>query len=45
MLQGRIQEPLGGFGIEVFDQVGRAFDVGEENGDVFAFALQGGAGG
>jgi hypothetical protein len=44
-LQGRIEEVLGGFRVEVADQLGGAFEVGKEHGDLFAFACQGGTGG
>jgi hypothetical protein len=41
VLQGRIEEPLSGFGVEVTDQLRRAFEVGEQRRDLFAFAFQG----
>jgi hypothetical protein len=36
---------LGGFGIEVADQFGRALEVGKQHRHLFAFAFQGTAGG
>ena len=44
-VQRRIEEPLGGFRVEVADQLGRAFEVGKEHGDLLALAFQGTAGG
>ena len=43
-VQGRVQEPPGLFRVETLDQLRRAFDVGEEDRDLFALALQGMAG-
>jgi len=43
-LQGRIEEGLAGFGIEVTDQLGIPFEVGKQHGDLLALALQGTAG-
>ncbi len=42
-VDGRIEELLGGFRIKVPDQLGRVFDVGKHDGDLFAFAFQGAA--
>jgi hypothetical protein len=44
VVQGRIQELLRRFGVEVFDQLGGVFDIGKEHGDLLAFALEGRAG-
>ena len=44
-LHGRIEELLGGFGIEAADEFGRVFEVGKQHRDLLAFAFQGGAGG
>ena len=43
-LQGRIEELLGGFGIEVADQLGGAFEVGKQHRHLLALAFQGTAG-
>jgi replicative DNA helicase len=43
--KGRIEELLGGFGVEALDKPGRVLEVGEEDGDLFALAFQGVAGG
>jgi hypothetical protein len=43
-MDGRIEELLGGFGVEAADEFGGVFEVGKEHGDLLAFALQGGAG-
>jgi hypothetical protein len=40
-MDGGIEEFLGIFGVEVFDQLGGVFDVGKQNGDDLAFALKG----
>ena len=42
---GGVQELLGRFRIQALDEPGRVLDVGKEDGDLFAFAFQGGAGG
>ena len=39
-LQGRIEELLGGFWVEVADQLGGAFDIGKQHRDLLAFAGQ-----
>ena len=44
-LQRGIEELLGGFGVEVGDQLHGAFEVGKQHGDLLAFAFQGAAGG
>ena len=44
-VDGRVQELLGSFWIEVFDQLGRVFDVDKQHSDLFAFAFQGRTGG
>ena len=44
-LQGGIEELLGVFGIEVANQLRRAFEVGKEHRDLFALAFQGASGG
>jgi hypothetical protein len=41
MLQGRIEERLASFGIEVTDELGIAFEVGKQHGHLFALAFQG----
>jgi hypothetical protein len=41
--QGGVQELLGGFGIQALNELGGVLDVGKEDGDLFAFACQGGA--
>jgi hypothetical protein len=43
-VDGRVQKLLGGFRVEVFDQLGRVFDVGKQHGHLLAFAFQGSAG-
>jgi hypothetical protein len=40
-LQGRIEERLAGFGIEVPDQRGIPCEVGKQHGDLFALTLHG----
>ena len=40
-VQGRIEERLAGFGIEVTDQLGIPFEVGKQHGHLLALALQG----
>ncbi len=45
VVQGRVQELLGRFGVEVADQLGGAFEVGKQHGDLLALAFQGAAGG
>jgi hypothetical protein len=44
-LQRRIEEGLGGFRVEVADQLRGAFEVGEQYGDLFTLAFQGTSGG
>ena len=44
-LQGRIEERLAGFGIEVADQLGIPFEVGKQHRDLFALAFHGASGG
>ncbi len=44
-VQGRVEELLGGFRVEIPDQLGRVFDVGEQHRDLLAFACQGATGG
>jgi hypothetical protein len=39
-VDSRIEELLGGFRVEVFDELGRVFDVSKQHGDLFAFAFQ-----
>ena len=39
-VQGGIQEPLGGFGVEVGDELGRPFQVGKQHRDLLALAFQ-----
>ena len=39
-MDGRIEELLGGFRIEVSDDLGRVFDVRKQDSDLFAFALK-----
>ena len=39
-MQGGVEELLGGFWIEILDQLGRVFDVGEQHRDLLALALQ-----
>ena len=41
--QGRIEEPLGGFGIEVADEFGGAFEIGKQHRHLLALAFQRGA--
>src|SRR5262249_57862940 len=43
-LQGRIEEGLGDFGVEVTDQLGIPFEVGKQYGDLLALTLHGAAG-
>ena len=43
-VQGRIEELLGGFGVEVADQFRRVLEVGKQHGDLLALAFQGAAG-
>ena len=40
-MQGRIEESLGGFRVEVTNQLGRAFEVGKQHRHLFALAFQG----
>ena len=44
-LQRRIEELLGGFRVEVADQLRGAFEVGKQHGDLLALAFQGTSGG
>ena len=44
-VDGGIEELLSGFRVEVFDQFGGVFDVGEQDGDLFAFPCQDRTGG
>ena len=39
-VDGGIEQLLSGFRVEVFDQFGGVFDVGEQDGDLFAFPCQ-----
>jgi hypothetical protein len=39
-VNGRIQELLGGFRVEVLDQLGRVFDIGEQHRHLLALAFQ-----
>jgi hypothetical protein len=39
MMDSRIEELLGGFRVEVFDQLGGVFEVGKQDGDLLAFAF------
>jgi hypothetical protein len=43
MVDGRIEELLGGFGVEAPDQLGRVLDVGKQHGDLLTLAFQSGA--
>ena len=43
-VQGRVEERLGLFRVEVADQLGGAFQVGKQHGDLLAFAFQGALG-
>jgi hypothetical protein len=43
-VDGRIEELLGGFGIEATDQLCRVFEVGKEHRDLLALTCQGGTG-
>jgi hypothetical protein len=45
VMQGRVEELLGGLRVEVLDQFGRIFDVGEQHCHLLALACQGRAGG
>ena len=44
-LQGRVQEGLGLFRVEVADQLRGTFEVGKQHRDLLALAFQGAAGG
>jgi hypothetical protein len=44
-LEGRIEEPLGGFRVEVANQLRRAFEVGKQDRHLLPFAFKGAAGG
>ena len=44
LLEGGVEELLGSLRIEVADQLGRVFDVGEQHRDLLAFAFQARAG-
>jgi hypothetical protein len=39
-VNGRIEQLLGGFGVEAPDQLRRVFEVGKQHGDLLAFAFQ-----
>ena len=41
VMDGRIEELLGGFGVEPPDEFGGVFQVGKEHGHLLAFAFQG----
>ena len=41
MMDDRVQQWLGGFRIKALDESGGVFDVGEEDGDLLAFACEG----
>ena len=43
-LDGRVEELLGRFGVEVLDQLGGVLDVGEQHGHVLALPFQGAPG-
>ena len=43
-VDGRIEELLGGFGIEAADEFRRVLEVGKEHGDLLALAFEGGTG-
>ena len=45
VVEGRIEELLGGFGIEAPDQFRRVFEVGKQHRDLLALAFEGTAGG
>src|SRR5262249_5586402 len=45
VLQGRVQEPLGSFRVEIADQFRGAFEVGKQHRDLLAFAFERAAGG
>ena len=40
-VDGRIEELLGGFGIETADEFGGVLEIGKQHRDLFAFAFQG----
>jgi hypothetical protein len=40
MVDGRIRELLGGFGVETPDKLGRVLEVGKQYGDLLALAFQ-----
>ena len=43
-VQGRVEELLGGFGIEAPDEFRRVFEVGKQHRDLLALAFQSSAG-
>jgi hypothetical protein len=43
LVEGWVKELLGSFGIETADEFRRVFEVGEQHGDLLAFAFEGGA--
>jgi len=45
MVQSRIEELLGGFGIEAPDEFRRVLEIGKEHGDLLALPGEGGPGG
>jgi hypothetical protein len=42
--QGRVQELLGGLRVDISDQFGRVFDIGEQHRDLLALTCEGGTG-
>ena len=40
MMDGRIKELLGGFGIEAADEFRRVLEIGKEHGDLLALAFE-----
>jgi hypothetical protein len=38
-VQGRVQQLLGGFRVEIFNECGRVGDISKQHGDLFAFAF------
>jgi hypothetical protein len=41
VVQRRVEELLGGFGVETANQLGRVFEVGKQHGHLLALACQG----
>ena len=41
VVQSRVEELLGGFGVEAANQLGRVFEVGKQHRDLLALAFQG----